>query len=209
MSRGELQALTPVPTGNTFDKYGSRSPVIRRLMAGFERALDELIDLAGPESILDVGCGEGVLSASWAERLPRATVVGLDLPDPGLQALWRARQLPNLRFVSGRAEELPFADCEFDLMAAIETLEHLADPGRGLAEMARVTRRHLLISVPREPIWRLLNIARGAYVDRLGNTPGHLQHWSRRRLVRLLAHHGELTEVRAPFPWSMALVRID
>ena len=58
-----------VPTGNTFDKYGSTNPVVKRLMAGFHARLDELWAAAAPESVLDVGCGEGVLTAEWAERL--------------------------------------------------------------------------------------------------------------------------------------------
>jgi len=208
MSAGELRAVSSAPTGNTFDKYGSSSPVVRRLMAGFERALDELIELARPESLLDVGCGEGVLTGRWAERMGSVPVVGLDLADPALDAHWRARRRPNLRFVDGRAEELPFGDAEFDLVAAIETLEHVRDPDRALAEMTRVAGRHVLVSVPREPIWRALNIARGAYVSELGNTPGHLHHWSKRGLVRLLARHGKPIEVRAPFPWSIVLVRV-
>src|SRR5205807_4471780 len=60
---------TPVPTGNTFDKYGSTNPVVRRLMAGFQRTLDELLTRAAPTSVLDVGCGEGILTAQWAQRL--------------------------------------------------------------------------------------------------------------------------------------------
>ena len=96
------------------------------------------------------------------------------------KAQWRTRGRANLEFVAGRAEELPFGDDEFDLVAAIETLEHVPDPERTLAEMARVARRHLLVSVPREPLWRALNVARGAYVRELGNTPGHVNHWSKR-----------------------------
>ena len=55
-------AQEPVPTGNTYDKYGSTNPVVRRLMAGFESTLDELWTKAAPQSVLDVGCGEGVLT---------------------------------------------------------------------------------------------------------------------------------------------------
>ena len=68
-------------TGNTYDKYGSTNPVVRRLMAGFERTLDELFARAAPRSLLDVGCGEGVLSAEWAERLGDGRVVGIDLEE--------------------------------------------------------------------------------------------------------------------------------
>ncbi len=106
------------------------------------------------------------------------------------------------------AESLPFASDEFELAAAVEVLEHLPDPAHTLAEMARCARRHLLVSVPREPLWRMLNIARGAYWRDLGNTPGHLNHWSRGAFVEELSHYGQVVEVRSPFPWTMLLVRL-
>jgi 2-polyprenyl-3-methyl-5-hydroxy-6-metoxy-1,4-benzoquinol methylase len=197
-----------VPTGNTFDKYGSSNPVVRRLMASFEGALDELFTRAGPGSVLDVGCGEGVLTSQWAQRLGSRRVVGLDLGDPKLRAEWATRQRDNLAFREFGGDELPFADDEFELAAAIEVLEHVPDPARTVAEMARVASRHLLVSVPREPLWRMLNLARGAYLRDLGNTPGHVNHFSKRAFVELLSVHGEVLEARSPFPWTMLLVRV-
>ena len=198
-----------VPTGNTFDKYGSTNPVVRRLMGGFERALDDLFARAAPGSLLDVGCGEGVLTLQWAQRLGSGRVIGIDLQDPKLQAEWATRERANLEFQAMSAEQLPFADREFDLSAAIEVLEHVPDPERTLAEMARVAAGHLLVSVPREPLWRALNVARGAYLTDLGNTPGHVNHWSRRAFVRLLERYGTVVELRSPFPWTMVLVRVN
>lgn len=198
-----------VPTGNTFDKYGSTNPVVRRLMSRFERTLDELFWQAAPESILDVGCGEGVLTSKWAERLESGRVVGIDLEDPKLAAEWAARRRGNLEFRTVEATQLPFADNEFDLAAAIEVLEHVPQPEQTVAEMARVARRHLLVSVPHEPLWRMLNVARGAYIRDLGNTPGHVNHWSRGAFVRMLSRYGETLEVRSPFPWTMVLVRVN
>ena len=198
-----------VPTGNTFDKYGSTNPVVRRLMSRFERTLDELFWQAAPESILDVGCGEGVLTSKWAQRLESGRVVGIDLEDPKLAAEWAARGRPNLEFRTVEATKLPFAADEFDLAAAIEVLEHVPEPEQTVAEMARVARRHLLVSVPHEPLWRMLNVARGAYVRDLGNTPGHVNHWSRSAFVRMLSRYGETLEVRSPFPWTMVLVRVN
>jgi 2-polyprenyl-3-methyl-5-hydroxy-6-metoxy-1,4-benzoquinol methylase len=197
----------PVPTGNTYDKYGSTNPVVRRLMNGFESTLDELWHKAAPRSILDVGCGEGVLTEQWADRLGDGRIVGIDLDDPKLKAEWAKRQRANLEYRAEDATNLSFADDEFEMATAIEVLEHVPDPERTVAEMARVAKTWLLVSVPREPLWRGLNMARGAYLKELGNTPGHLNHWSRRAFVELLSRHGTVEEVRSPFPWTMLLVR--
>ena len=200
---------TEVPTGNTYDKYGSSNPVVKRLMAGFHGALDELWAVAAPESVLDVGCGEGVLTFEWAERLGDGRVVGIDLDDPKLRAEWAERSRPNLEFRVEEATSLSFGDDEFDLAAATEVLEHVPEPEATVAEMARVARRRLLVSVPREPLWRGLNMARGAYLRDFGNTPGHVNHWSKRAFVSLLSRYGTVEEARSPFPWTMALVRLD
>ena len=121
-------ATDPVPTGNTYDKYNTTNPVAKRLQAGFERTLDELFDQAAPESILDIGCGEGVLTYQWAEKLGDKRVVGLDLPDEKLQAEWETRRRPNLEYVTMPAENLPFEADEFDCASAVEVLEHVPDP---------------------------------------------------------------------------------
>ena len=198
-----------VPTGNTFDKYGSTNPVVKRLMGGFHRTLDELWEKAAPESVLDVGCGEGVLTHEWAERLGHKRIVGIDLDDPKLRAEWQKRQRPNLEYRAEEATSLSFGDNEFDMATAIEVLEHVPDPDATLAEMARVARRWLLVSVPREPIWRMVNMARGAYWRSLGNTPGHVNHWTQVGFKSLLTQYGKVEELRAPFPWTMLLVRVD
>jgi SAM-dependent methyltransferase len=196
-------------TGNTYDKYGSKNPVVRRLMGGFEGTLEELFTQADPQSLLDVGCGEGVLTHQWAQRLgDERRVVGIDLDDPALHAEWTKRTAPNLEYRVMKAENLPFADREFDAATAIEVLEHVPDAEHTVAEMARVAKRWLLVSVPREPLWRGLNMARGAYWKDLGNTPGHVNHWSKRSFVALLSRHGEVVQARSPFPWTMLLVRL-
>jgi 2-polyprenyl-3-methyl-5-hydroxy-6-metoxy-1,4-benzoquinol methylase len=210
--------MTPAPTvttdaagtvtGNTFDKYGSTNPVVKRLMAGFHRELDDLFARAAPTSILDVGCGEGVLVSEWAERLGDGRVVGIDLDDPQLHGEWRKRQRPNLEYRVQKAEDLPFHADEFDFASAIEVLEHVSEPEHTLAEMARVAKRHLLVSVPREPLWRGLNMARGAYLGDWGNTPGHVNHWSKRGFLSFLRAVGDPVAVRSPFPWTMVLVRV-
>ena len=206
-SQAPRVASAGVPTGNTYDKYGSSNPVVKRLMGGFHSTLDELWGLAAPGSVLDVGCGEGILTVEWAERLGDGRVVGIDLDDPKLHEEWARRERPNLEFRAEEATRLSFADDEFDMACAIEVLEHVPEPEATVAEMARVARRHLLVSVPREPLWRGLNMARGAYLRELGNTPGHVNHWSKRAFAAMLSRHGTVEEARSPFPWTMLLVR--
>jgi ubiquinone/menaquinone biosynthesis C-methylase UbiE len=195
-------------TGNTYDKYNARNPVARLLQRGFERSLEDLLDSTEPQSLLDVGCGEGVLTQRWANALAPRRVVGIDLDDPLLAAEWARRTAPNLTYIAQRAERMPFADGEFDVATAIEVLEHVPDPAHTLAEMARCAARHVLVSVPHEPLWRAVNMARGAYWRELGNTPGHVNHFSKSAIVALCARHGDVIETRSPFPWTMVLVRV-
>jgi 2-polyprenyl-3-methyl-5-hydroxy-6-metoxy-1,4-benzoquinol methylase len=199
-------ASAAVPVGNTYDKYGSTNPVARHLMRGFTAELDELLSLAAPRTLLDVGCGEGVLTEQWAERFER--VVGVDLEHPALRREWKRRARPSLEFRAAEATSLPFAADEFDVVCAIEVLEHVPDPAAALEEMARVARRHLIVSVPREPLWRALNLARGAYWRSLGNTPGHVNHWSARGLRTLAARYGQVAATRSPLPWTVVLVEV-
>ena len=190
--------------GNHLDKYATGNPVARALVERWRAAVRDLALGTAPGSMLDVGCGEGDLTAEWARLAPEARVLGVDVED-----VVRVAPAPNLAFsVIPPAPPLPFPDGAFDLVAAVESLEHMQDPEGTLAEMTRCARRHVLISVPREPLWRVLNLARGAYVRRLGNTPGHVRHFSARRLRRLADRHGRVVELRTPLPWSVALVAV-
>ena len=194
-----------VVIGNHTHKYTARNPAIRLLTERWVANLDRMFDLVGgdpagpPARALEVGCGEGVI----ADRLHRrfGEVVALDLPDAGLRADWR--RLAGPRFLHASAHALPFADDRFEVVVAAEVLEHLPDPARGLAEMARVGRRHLVLSVPREPVFRGCNLVAGRYVRDLGNTPGHLNHWSRGGFVRFVAQVAEIRAVSSPFPWTV------
>jgi SAM-dependent methyltransferase len=114
-----------------------------------------------------------------------------------------------VRFACASAFELPFPDGEFDLVLFLEVLEHLPAPRLALDEARRVCRGELVASVPREPIWRVLNLVRGAYWRRLGNTPGHLQHWGRRSFLRLLRERWIVRNVATPTPWLMARCSLD
>jgi ubiquinone/menaquinone biosynthesis C-methylase UbiE len=197
-------SATPV-AGNVYDKYGSANPAVRRLMASFLTALDALVADAAPDSVLDVGCGEGIVTRRIA-RLAPGRVTGIDVASPRLRAAWDAAG-ERVEYVVGDAQALPFADGEFDLVSLVEMLQLVEDPGQALAEAARVARRAVIVTVPREPLWRMLNVVRGAYVRELGDTPGHLHHWSRRAIADLVSAHVPVVTVRSAAPWTLILAR--
>jgi ubiquinone/menaquinone biosynthesis C-methylase UbiE len=192
--------ITVIPTGNTYDKYASRNPIERRLMAGFFSALDGSLPDCPPETVLEVGVGEGEVSVRLRAHYADAAIVGADLPDPARRTDWRERGIVGL---FADIERLPFPSRSFDLIMAIEVLEHVPDPAAALSELARLSRGHLVLSVPREPVWRMANMARGKYLAALGNTPGHIQHWSRRSFAGLVGSQFDIVTVRTPFPWTM------
>ncbi|MSO86016.1 MAG: class I SAM-dependent methyltransferase [Acidimicrobiia bacterium] len=169
-------------------------------MTGFFERLDAALPTAPVRSILEVGVGEATV-ATWVQaRYPRARLVGIDLPDPALALHWAHCGVSG---VFADIHRLPFPDASFDLVLGIEVLEHVADPMAALRELSRLATGHLVVSVPREPIWRLANLARGKYIGALGNTPGHINHWSRRSFVELIGQHFNVESVTTPFPWTM------
>jgi SAM-dependent methyltransferase len=188
------------PRGNTYDKYATTNPLEQRMMRGFMGALDELLEGLVPQRILEVGVGEGHVTARVQERFPRATIIGVDLPDDELAGDWRTA---GLACVFGDATRLPAPDGAFDLVLAIEVLEHIPGPDAALAEIARVCSGTLIASVPFEPIWRLGNLARGRYVRQLGNTPGHVNHWTTWGFRRFVATRFDLDRVANPLPWTI------
>jgi len=89
---------------------------------------------------LDVGCGPGALSATILALAQPAAVTGIDASDG--YAAYARDQIPDDRaeFHQGDAQALPFGDGSFDATVSGLVLNFLPEPGRGLAEMARVTR---------------------------------------------------------------------
>jgi 2-polyprenyl-3-methyl-5-hydroxy-6-metoxy-1,4-benzoquinol methylase len=195
--------------GNVYDKYGTSNPIERRLVAGFMASLDGLVERSGAREAHEVGCGEGEVSIRLAQRGIRMR--GTDAFPRVLEEARRraAAASVEIDFEAVPVEQLVPDRHAAELVLCCEVLEHLDDPGRGLEVLAGLARPWLMASVPREPLWRALNLARLAYVGDLGNTPGHLSHWSKGGFERFLGERFEVVEVRSPLPWTMALCRVS
>lgn len=189
----------------TNTKYATRNPISRYLVQNFMRTLTRVVPNASYESVLEVGCGEGILLHTLRRQLAGKSVVALDIDAREIEAA--RHNAPFARCVLGSAYGLPFQDQAFDLVICCEVLEHLADPIGAVGELRRVCGRYLLVSVPNEPIWRVLNLARGAYIRSLGNSPGHVNHWSASTLRRLLSTNFQVCRLFKPLPWLVAVCR--
>ena len=197
-----------IVVGNAYDKYGSRNPVVRWIMRGFNDTLNSLVEKTTPKTIHEIGCGEGYLVLGWSRQ--GITARGSDFSSNVIElARVNAVELgisPDVFEVRSIYEMEPGRDSA-DLVVCCEVLEHLERPEEGLRALQRIASRYVIVSVPREPIWRLLNMARGKYLADFGNTPGHIQHWSRDNFVHLVEHYFDIIDVRSPLPWTMLLCR--
>jgi len=157
-----------------------------------------------PASAFEVGAGEGYSTQRLAPMLPADCRFMSSEFEPELVLQARQRN-PGVAISTQSIYALERADVSADLVICLEVLEHLDDPARGLAELVRVARRALIVSVPNEPLWRALNCARGKYWSDFGNTPGHLNHWSPRAFERFIATRCEIVVRAQPLPWTVVL----
>jgi len=189
---------------DNLEKWERSGGVEGRLLRRFRKRLVAEAAALDPVSVLDAGCGEGVVSGWIAGALPHARVTGLEARAGALEEFARRHESePRLEAAEGDLYAMPFEAGAFDLVVSTEVLEHLDSPGRALREMRRVGAGALLLTVPHEPFFRAGNLARGRYVRRLGSTPGHQSTWSRRGFTRLVAGEtGGPVRWFSAFPWQ-------
>ncbi|PHR02091.1 MAG: methyltransferase type 11 [Sulfitobacter sp.] len=193
--------------GNTYDKYGSQNPIVKRMMKGFNDALSDLVSKAAPQTIHEIGCGEGYWVMQWNQQGIAAR--GSDFSS---QVIGIARENALNNGLDDTYKQLSIYDvkkgCDSaDLIVCCEVMEHLEHPEQGLQALQKIAGNYVILSVPREPIWRALNMARGKYISKLGNTPGHIQHWSRTSFIKLVSQYFDVIDIKTPLPWTMMLGR--
>lgn len=193
-----------VPVGNFENKYEARNPLARLMVNGFLSAFDELVLLADPASVLEAGCGEGELIRRLSNTGARS-IKGVDISSDVFAGARAELDPSRFSFEEKSVYDLTPDQDGADLVVCCEVLEHVDDPKRALNALRDLKARRYLFSVPREPLWRAMNLARLKYVTDFGNTPGHLNHWSQNGFRRLLAEDFDILELRAPTPWTMML----
>ena len=191
------------------EKYQSKNPVARLLVQRFMRTILYQVNHAGASEVFEVGCGEGHILGMLAQA--GFSVRGCDISAASLEIARQqlmAQQLQVQIFHRSVYDLSESADAA-ETVLCCEGLEHLEDPEAALDRLLAITKRQLILSVPREPIWCILNAMRGKYWSRFGNTPGHIQHWSRDQFVAFVSRKARVIDVSTSLPWTIIRCRPD
>lgn len=194
-----------IPIGNHYDKYESENPIASFLMSRFLGDLFDLIDITKAVDVHEAGCGEGRLCGMIA-NLDGVEVRGSDFSGAMISVAREQNQESGITFAQSSIYDLT-EDDGAELMLCCEVLEHLDRPEEALETLSRLADPYCILSVPREPIWRILNVSRGKYISDCGNTPGHIQHWSKTSFIRLCSKYFDVVDARSPLPWTQVLCR--
>ncbi len=183
------------------DKYTKSGNIGDLLVQNFFKTISKIspYDVA---NVLEVGCGAGYSMQHLCKFFGPSVVYSACDIDPELVTLTKQKN-PAVECMTASIYELPYPDHSFDIVVCLEVLEHLEYPDKALAELARVSKKYIVASTPHEPLWRVLNMVRGKYWSDLGNTPGHINHWSSKGLRKLIEKYFDIIEIRNPIPWTI------
>jgi 2-polyprenyl-3-methyl-5-hydroxy-6-metoxy-1,4-benzoquinol methylase len=192
-----------VDTSN-YEKFQTGNPLVRRLIERFYGKVGSIVGQLSSEVVLDAGCGEGE-TIERLDGLLSGSITGVDLNQEAVD--FAAGRIPAGSFQVADLTALPFDDDSFDLVLCLEVLEHIPEPSLALAELVRVCRGDIVVSVPSEPWFRLGSLARGKYLKGWGNHPEHINHWNPRSLRDFLQTGAEVVSVERSTPWLVAQLR--
>lgn len=198
--------MTLTQLSTNFQKHTNKNPLQKFLIRNFYRSFISLTRPLRPNSILDVGCGEGfTLNELYFKKIGKK----LEGVDNSKTALSLGKNLfPYLSLNYASIYKLPYKDNSFDLVVCMEVLEHLKDPKKALFEIMRVSKKYAILSVPNEPFFRIGNFLRGKNIKRLGNDAGHVNHWNILSFKKLIKEQNlSLKQTKLPFPWLLVLVK--
>jgi ubiquinone/menaquinone biosynthesis C-methylase UbiE len=187
-------------------KYENKNPIAKYLVNKFYQGVENCVKHTGGGQYHEIGCGEGYSCERIINFLPESSSYSAsEIEDRNIESA--KERNPDIQIMKESVYELPYEDNSLDNIFLLEVLEHLDDPIKALSEISRVAKNHIIISVPREPLWCAMNLVRGKYITSLGNTPGHIQHWSKTKFIKLISQYGTVEHVESPIPWSIVCFR--
>ena len=184
-------------------KHLSKNPVKNHLLNKFNETFIEFVKKTSPNTILDVGCGEGFMIRNIKDILPSCNIIGIDISNNALAMA--KKKCPDVDLRIGNATELQFEDESFDLVICSEVLEHIKTPEVTLSELCRVSANNILLSVPNEPWFWLSNLISLNHISGFGNAPGHINHWHPTSFRNLISNYINILDFKLSFPWMITI----
>lgn len=174
----------------------------QRALTRYLDRLHALLASTGARRVLDAGCGEGVVYRAMRARGFRGDWIGIDASAGAVDDA-RARS-PEVTWICGTLDRLPFAPASFDTVLCAQVLEHIPNPHAALNGIAAAAGRQLVVSVPWEPAFRTLTaLSIGLGV---GRDPGHVNHWTGPRFRTFLSTVGRVATWERTAVYQLAVV---
>lgn len=195
-----------VDTSN-YRKHMSDNPIQRMLIDRFHSKIQGIITDLRPQSLLDAGCGEGFVDEILLTAMPELRITGFDVLGDSVKLA--SMRNPRGTFSTGDIYNIEQPNSSFDVVIALEVMEHLHEPDKALAEMARVAKDYVVLSVPHEPFFCLANAARGKNldIDPKGSDPDHRNFWSREKFGQFVSRELDIVMLTGSFPWTICVGR--
>lgn len=196
-----------VDTSN-YRKHTSSSAMQRALIDRFHSKIAGIVKSLEPETLLDCGAGEGFVSEIFLTEMPTLQITGFDVL-PECVELARLRN-PRANFSTGSIYDIQQDDNAFDVAVAFEVLEHLHEPDKALAEIARVAKNYVVLSVPHEPFFCMANAARGKNRDITpkGSDPDHRNFWGRSDFGEFVSRELDVVLLTGSIPWTICVGKV-
>ncbi|MFC1844192.1 class I SAM-dependent methyltransferase [Thermodesulfobacteriota bacterium] len=187
-------------TARHLRKYSNPNIIHRFTLNRFFDVVTCEIQKLNPQKVLEFGCGEGLFLKELKKRdLYFKSLIGIDLRKDALEI---ARTLhPDYDFIEKDVFTWDFPKKSFDLVIASQVLEHLPNPEDVLNNLVQYSNKNLLLTVPWEPWFRLMNLIRGRDIIRLGNHPEHINHWGVKTFTDFVSQNLHITTIRTVFPF--------
>ncbi|MFV0542899.1 MAG: class I SAM-dependent methyltransferase [Marinicella pacifica] len=190
------------------EKYDSPNPIAQKMLDGFMNSIKDLTQqiTSNIKSITECGCGQGHVNRHLERLFPESVIKGLDIDEPDVKIANSNKLRQQTQLYIKSIYDIDNEE-QADLVVCCEVLEHLENPKLALQKMTALNADYYLFSVPREPLWRILNFMRGKYMKDWGNTPDHRNHWSTRGFISFVNQGLDVVAVNKPLPWTMVLAK--
>ena len=157
------------------------------------------------QSILDLGCGEGITLERMRERMPKRNIIGIDCMRENINICLRH----GLPARIGNVYDLEMDDESIDAVLLMEVIEHLEKPHLALEQIRRILRPRgkVIIVFPNDRIFKIARVSTLKFRE-ASYDPGHVKQWTHLEIENLLLQHGFSVVHRKSIPfflWPISL----